>query len=114
MSEELATFLAFMSVPGTLILFCVVMVYRPVDRLWNLLFPKYYLDPNTDEVFRLIVYEGYDKHSAVVAILWNVTSGYEAYAGDWFYRLKRVKGPSKEKAAPVKPKFAVIPGGKKR
>ena len=114
MSDALFNFLFMMSVPTAMLLFCLAMLYRPVDRLWNLLFQKYYLDPKTDEVYRLLVYWGYDKHSAVVADVLNITSGYRTGAGDWFYRLERLKGPVPDKRASVRPKFAVIPGGKKK
>lgn len=85
-----------------------VVVYQPITRVWNWAFPTYLTDPKTGEVFRLVVYHGYDKHSAVVAEVRPLGSKRNQLFGDHYFTLAR----SRKRPIPKGAKLRVLPGGK--
>ena len=85
-----------------------VAVYQPLTRVWNRVFPTFLTDPKTGEVFRLVVYHGYDKHSAVVAEVRTQAGNSLRLMGDEYFTLERSRKRPKAKGA----KLRVLPGGK--
>jgi hypothetical protein len=72
-----------------ILIFC--SIFHPIQWVKNKLFPVYLCNTVNGKVYKLVLYVGYDKHSAVVAHLKDLDEGYEVYAGDWYYDLVKTE-----------------------
>lgn len=63
--------------------FCII--FHPIQRLKNYLFPTYLYNPKDGKSYKLVVYEGYDKHSSVVASVRELGKDYNRYVANEYY-----------------------------
>lgn len=77
-------------VPLSIFVFIWAVIYHPIQRVKNFLFPTYLFDDSTGKVCRLVTYEGYDKHSSIVAHIWDYELNCERGISDSYWNLKPV------------------------
>ncbi len=74
--------LSLMILLFTFMLFALSLVFHPIQRVKNYLFPTYLYDPKDGKSYKLVVYEGYDKYSSVVATVRELGKNYDRNVSD--------------------------------
>jgi hypothetical protein len=84
MEHPAANFIGIL-ITGGVCVFIFFSLFFPIPSyIKNWIKPQYYLDPKTGDLYRMIAYYGYDKHSAVIAEMYNETDGYKQGVSDQF------------------------------
>src|SRR5271154_7457493 len=89
--EILNGFIVIFGGPCFLLFLCLCCIFHPIQRLWNVLCTTYLLDHNDGKIYKLVCYEGYDKHSAIVAYVREIGCSYNIGMSDEYFKMEKFK-----------------------